>query len=97
MFDFRAGHKKVFRSSSRSNNGPLEIRPFAKSTRENLEARRAVALKEYGFIPNRQANIVDGSLVPAKLRPFSNEFYGTPLEELDHFIYEKVSTFKTTV
>ncbi|CAM1295429.1 Uncharacterised protein r2_g457 [Pycnogonum litorale] len=76
------------RSNSKSLGRPV-IRLFTEDSQYKVDNREATALKEYGFIPNRLPTIEDGSLLPSRLKPFPKEYYGKPIEEIDHFIYEK--------
>ena len=47
--------------------------------------------RDYGFLPKRAPNLVDGAQLPAKFEPFPADLLGKPIEELDQYVYEKVS------
>lgn len=49
-------------------------------------------MREYGFHPRTKASVEDGDVLPRKFEPFPEHMYGKPLEEIDTFIYEEVST-----
>jgi len=49
-------------------------------------------VREYGFHPRTKASVEDGDVLPRKFEPFPEHMYGKPLEEIDTFIYEEVST-----
>ena len=46
--------------------------------------------RDYGFLPKRAPNLVDGAQLPAKFEPFPADLLGKPIEELDQYVYEKV-------
>ena len=46
--------------------------------------------RDYGFLPKRAPNLVDGAQLPAKFEPFPSDLLGKPIEELDQYVYEKV-------
>jgi hypothetical protein len=49
-----------------------------------------VFCRDYGFLPKRAPNLIDGAQLPAKFEPFPSELLGNPIEELDQYVYEKV-------
>lgn len=66
------------------------LRPFTKQSVADLEARTAAVIRDYGFLPRRNATVADGSILPHQYEPFPSSKYGSPLEEMDHFIFHKV-------
>lgn len=50
-------------------------------------------VREYGFNPRSKVSVEDGAMLPKKFEPFPADMYGKPLEEIDNFIYEEVSTY----
>lgn len=61
------------------------------------ENRHIQLVREYGFHPRTKASVEDGALLPRKFEPFPPNMYGRPLEEIDTFIYEEVSTALQTI
>lgn len=61
------------------------------------ENRHIQLVREYGFHPRTKASVEDGALLPRKYEPFPQNMYGLPLEEIDSFIYEEVSTFSLLI
>lgn len=59
---------------------------------ERNESRQIQLIREYGFNPRSKVQVEDGDVLPKKFEPFPNELLGRPLEEIDQFIYEEVST-----
>ena len=68
------------------------LQPFTKESLDHLEARTSSVIRDYGFLPRRNPTVVDGGLLPSKYEPFPRHMYGRPLEEVDQFIFEQVST-----
>ena len=68
-----------------------EIRAFTKESLEKINLRTANLIRDYGFLPKRSAHIEDGAQLPMKFEPFPSDLLGKPIEELDQFVYEKVS------
>lgn len=71
----------------------VQVKPFTKESLERLERKTVQLVKEYGFQPRRKLSVEDGSRLPAKYEPFPAKLYGRPLEEIDNFIYDEVSSF----
>ena len=69
-----------------------EIRAFTKESLEKINLRTANLIRDYGFLPKRSAHIEDGAQLPMKFEPFPSDLLGKPIEELDQFVYEKVSS-----
>ena len=67
-----------------------EVRPFTKESLEKINLRTSNLIRDYGFLPRRQPNLLDGAQLPAKFEPFPPELLGKPVEELDQYVYEKV-------
>ena len=67
-----------------------EVRPFTRESLEKINLRTSNLIRDYGFLPRRQPNILDGAQLPAKYEPFPPELLGKPVEELDTYVYEKV-------
>lgn len=65
---------------------------YTERSQEKQESRHVQLVREYGFHPRSKVQVVDGSLLPRKFEPFPSNMYGRPLEEIDQFIYEEVST-----
>ena len=68
-----------------------EIRAFTKESLEKINLRTANLIRDYGFLPKRSAHLEDGAQLPMKYEPFPPELLGKPIEELDQFVYEKVT------
>lgn len=73
-----------------SKGGKQTVKPFTKESR--LENRTVQLVREYGFQPKRKMSVEDGAVLPNKFEPFPNNLYGRPLEEIDNFIYDEVSS-----
>ena len=84
-------HKKNFQRPKPKMQ--CEIRAFTKESLEKINLRTANLIRDYGFLPKRSAHIEDGAQLPMKFEPFPDELLGKPIEELDQFVYEKVSLF----
>lgn len=65
---------------------------YTEKSQEKQESRHVQLVREYGFHPRSKVQVVDGSLLPRKFEPFPSNMYGRPLEEIDQFIYEEVSS-----
>lgn len=74
-----------------SVRGRVQVRPFTKKSLERLEHRSVQLVREFGFQPKR-TSVEDGARLPSKYEPFPANLYGKPLEEIDSFIYDEVST-----
>lgn len=72
-----------------------EVKPFTKESLEKINLRTSNLIRDYGFLPRRSPNLLDGAQLPAKFEPFPPELLGKPIEELDQYVYEKVS--QTTI
>lgn len=70
----------------------VKIVEYTEKSLEKQESRHVQLVREYGFHPRSKVQVVDGSLLPRKFEPFPSNMYGRPLEEIDQFIYEEVST-----
>lgn len=70
--------------------GKQTVKPFTKESR--LENKTVQLVREYGFQPKRKMSVEDGAVLPNKFEPFPNNLYGRPLEEIDNFIYDEVSS-----
>jgi hypothetical protein len=68
-----------------------EVRPFTKESLEKINIRTSNLIRDYGFLPKRSPNLQDGAQLPAKYEPFPVELLNKPVEELDQYVYEKVS------
>ena len=68
----------------------FEVRPFTRESLEKINIRTSNLIRDYGFLPKRSPNLVDGAQLPAKYEPFPTELLGKPVEELDQYVYEKV-------
>ena len=68
------------------------LKPFTQESLERLETRTSSVIRDYGFLPRRTPTVLDGGLLPNKYEPFPKYMYGRPLEEIDNFIFEEVST-----
>jgi hypothetical protein len=69
------------------------VKPFTKESLDKLESKTIQLVRDYGFQPKRKLSVEDGSVLPIKFEPFPHRLYGKPLEEIDNFIYDEVSTF----
>ena len=69
-----------------------EVRPFTKESLEKINLRTSNLIRDYGFLPKRKPNLMDGAELPAKYEPFPPELLGKPVEEIDQYVYEKVSS-----
>ncbi|KYM97004.1 Sodium channel protein 60E [Cyphomyrmex costatus] len=79
-----------------SKGGKQTVKPFTKESR--LESKTIQLVREYGFQPKKKMSVEDGAVLPNKFEPFPNNLYGRPLEEIDNFIYDEVSSqFRATV
>jgi hypothetical protein len=67
-----------------------EVRPFTKESLEKINIRTSNLIRDYGFLPKRKPNLLDGAELPAKYEPFPIELLGRPVEEIDQYVYEKV-------
>lgn len=70
----------------------VQVVEYTEKSQEKQESRHVQLVREYGFHPRSKVQVVDGSLLPRKFEPFPSNMYGRPLEEIDQFIYEEVST-----
>ena len=68
----------------------FEVRPFTKESLEKINLRTSNLIRDYGFLPKRKPNLMDGAELPAKYEPFPPELLGKPVEEIDQYVYEKV-------
>lgn len=73
-----------------SKGGKQTVKPFTKESR--LENKTVQLVRDYGFQPKRKMSVEDGAVLPNKFEPFPNDLYGRPLEEIDNFIYDEVSS-----
>ncbi len=73
-----------------------EVRPFTKESLEKINLRTSNLIRDYGFLPKRKPNLMDGAELPAKYEPFPPELLGKPVEEIDQYVYEKVNAFFNT-
>jgi hypothetical protein len=64
-------------------------RPFTKESLEKINLRTSNLIRDYGFLPKRKPNLLDGAELPAKYEPFPPELLGKPIEEIDQYVYEK--------
>ena len=55
--------------------------------------RTSNLIRDYGFLPKRAPHLEDGAELPVKYEPFPSNLLGRPVEEIDQFVYEKVSAF----
>jgi len=78
--------------ASRKPRIQYEVRPFTRESLEKINIRTSNLVRDYGFLPKRSPNLADGAQLPAKYEPFPTELLGKPVEELDQYVYEKVST-----
>jgi hypothetical protein len=75
----------------------VQVVEYTERSQDKHESRHVQLVREYGFHPRSKVQVEDGSLLPRKFEPFPEEMYGRPLEEIDHCIYEEVSTQKTFI
>lgn len=68
-----------------------EVRPFTRESLEKINLRTSNLIRDYGFLPKRKPNLMDGAELPAKYEPFPPELLGKPVEEIDQYVYEKVN------
>lgn len=73
-----------------NKGGKQTVKPFTKESR--LENKNVQLVRDYGFQPKRKTSVEDGAVLPNKFEPFPNDLYGRPLEEIDNFIYDEVSS-----
>lgn len=73
-----------------SKGGKQTVKPFTKESK--LENRTVQLVRDYGYQPKRKMSVEDGAILPNKFEPFPNNLYGRPLEEIDNFIYDEVSS-----
>ena len=78
-------------ASTRKTRIAYEVRPFTRESLEKINIRTSNLIRDYGFLPKRSPNLQDGAQLPAKYEPFPQELLGKPVEELDQYVYEKVS------
>lgn len=76
-----------------TGNNKQTVKLFTKESLDRLENRTVQLVRDYGFQPKRRMSVEDGAVLPNKFEPFPTELYGRPLEEIDNFIYDEVSTF----
>ena len=69
-----------------------EVHPFTRESLEKINLRTSNLIRDYGFLPRRAPSIIDGAQLPAKYEPFPTELLGKPVEEVDQYVYDKVST-----
>lgn len=70
-----------------------QVVAYTQKSQIKHENRHIQLVREYGFHPRTKATVEDGDVLPKKFEPFPENMYGKPLEEIDNFIYEEVSTF----
>ena len=70
-----------------------EVRPFTKESLEKINLRTSNLIRDYGFLPKRKPNLMDGAELPAKYEPFQPDYLGRPIEEIDQYVYEKVRRY----
>ena len=63
-----------------------EVRPFTKESLEKINLRTSNLIRDYGFLPKRKPNLMDGAELPAKYEPFPPELIGKPVEEIDQVV-----------
>lgn len=78
-----------------TGTGKQTVKPFTKESLDRLENRTVQLVREYGFQPRRKTSVEDGAVLPHKFEPFPADLYGRPLEEIDNFIYDEVSSTST--
>ena len=76
-------------SSTRHTNNQFEFP--TKESLEKINLRTSNLIRDYGFLPKRKPNLMDGAELPAKYEPFPPELIGKPVEEIDQYVYEKVN------
>lgn len=70
----------------------VQVKPFTKESLDKHESKTVQLVRDYGFQPRRKLSVEDGSVLPNKFEPFPTRLYGKPLEEIDNFIYDEVSS-----
>jgi len=75
-----------------SKGGKQTVKPFTKESLDRLENKTVQLVRDYGFQPKRKMSVEDGAVLPNKFEPFPANLYGRPLEEIDNFIYDEVSS-----
>lgn len=70
----------------------VQVRPFTRESLDKHESKTVQLVRDYGFQPRRKLSVEDGSVLPCKFEPFPARLYGRPLEEIDNFIYDEVSS-----
>ena len=45
----------------------FEVRPFTKESLEKINLRTSNLIRDYGFLPKRKPNLLDGAELPAKV------------------------------
>lgn len=90
-FHFEAN---LFSSSTVSAGKPQQVQvvEYTEKSQDKHETRHVQLVREYGFHPRSKVQVVDGALLPRKFEPFPEDMYGRPVEEIDHCIYEEVSS-----
>ena len=68
----------------------FEVKPFTTESLEKINLRTSNLIRDYGYLPKRKPNLMDGAELPAKYEPFPPELLGKPVEEIDQYVYEKV-------
>lgn len=75
-----------------SKGGKQTVKPFTRESLDRLENKTVQLVRDYGFQPKRKMSVEDGAVLPNKFEPFPSNLYGRPLEEIDNFIYDEVSS-----
>lgn len=75
-----------------TGNNKQTVKLFTKESLDRLENRTVQLVRDYGFQPKRRMSVEDGAVLPNKYEPFPTDLYGRPLEEIDNFIYDEVSS-----
>ncbi|KAM0728940.1 Sodium channel protein 60E [Formica fusca] len=75
-----------------TKGGKQTVKPFTKESLDRWENKTVQLVREYGFQPKRKMSVEDGAVLPNKFEPFPTKLYGRPLEEIDNFIYDEVSS-----
>lgn len=70
-----------------------QVVEYTERSQDKHESRHIQMVREYGFNPRSKVSVEDGAMLPKKFEPFPADMYGKPLEEIDNFIYEEVSTY----
>ncbi|KAL0820249.1 hypothetical protein ABMA28_006168 [Loxostege sticticalis] len=70
------------------------VTPFTRESARRAGSRGAQLVREFGFMPRRRLSVEDGARLPRKYEPFPPKLYGRPLEEIDNFIYDELSSTK---